>query len=135
MIDIEHLRGVVVIHLRKGNSDKPLPDVLDGLTAALDYAGNRPVVLLGHDGVPGAADHDMDASSRLRCATALRRAVDAVAGHPCPVIAAFGGKPVEAGRALAAVADLRITATRVAELGSPDFVRLLHSVFDDRVPL
>jgi hypothetical protein len=128
MIDIEHLHGLVVIHLRKGNHDKPLPDVLDGLTAALDYAGDRPVVLLARDGIPEVARYDTDTASRVRFASALRRAVDAVVGHPCPVIAAFGEKPVDACAALAAVADLRVTVPGGVEFGSLDVVRLLSPV-------
>jgi enoyl-CoA hydratase/carnithine racemase len=119
MIDIEHLHGLVVIHLRKGNHDKPLPDVLDGLTAALDYAGDRPVVLLARDGIPGVARYDTDTTSRVRFASALRRAVDAVVGHPFPVIAAFGGKPADVGHALAAVADLRVTVPGGVEFAEP----------------
>jgi hypothetical protein len=109
MIDIEHRHGTVLIHLRQGNRIQPLPDLLDGLTAALDYAGDRPVVLLAHGGVLREGGNNTDAAYRARCASALRRAVDAIIGRSHPVIAAFGGKPLDADTALAAVTGLPVS--------------------------
>ncbi|GHF93940.1 MULTISPECIES: enoyl-CoA hydratase-related protein [Amycolatopsis] len=109
MLDLQYLRGVVVVRLRALSRHTMDSCLLDRLGAALTYIGSdRSIVLTGIGDVFApdiAADSDLVKAKVLSRVHEVRRAI---AAHPHPVAAAINGDAIGAGWALAEAADVRI---------------------------
>lgn len=124
MLDLQYLRGTVVVRLRTLPRQTMDAVLLDRLSAALTYIGSdRSIVLTGIGDVFApdlTADDDIVKAKVLSRTHEVRRAI---AAHPHPVVAAINGDAICAGWALAEAADVRIMSGGVIAPGPEHNVR------------